>query len=238
MSFLGMVIVFGILCCFAYAGVMLYFRAHAARMMMGEECPYTHESTDYTKTLLVLGDSTGAGVGADSPQESVAGRLAAYMGATHTENYAVSGAAVSDLKAQIDKASLNCYDTILIQIGGNDIILFHDARSTAQKLDVLMMGLPSARQTILMCAGNVGGATIFPWVVRPFHTWTNLVFHRWFSKVAKRRHALYVNLYEPRNLDPFIQEPERYLSKDGLHPSSEGYAAWFEKIQQALETSV
>ena len=56
MSFLGMVIVFGILCCFAYARVMLYFRAHAARMMMGDEHPYKNESTDYTKTLLVLGE--------------------------------------------------------------------------------------------------------------------------------------------------------------------------------------
>lgn len=235
MSLFGIIVVLIILGCFAYAGIMLYFRAHAARLMMAEEHPYKNESIDYAKTLLVLGDSTGVGVGADKPEESVAGRLASYIGATHTENYAVSGATVADLKPQIEKVTLKSYDFILIQIGANDIIFFRGAKRTAQQLDIFMMMLPEARQTILMSAGNVGGATIFPFVVRPFHTWANLEFHKWFERVAKRRGATYVNLYEPRHIDPFLREPERYLSKDGLHPSSEGYGLWFEKIKQALK---
>lgn len=235
MSIFGIVAVLVVLGCFAYAGVMLYFRAHAARMMMVDEHPYKNESINYAKTLLVLGDSTGVGVGADKPEDSVAGRLATYIGATHTENYAISGATVADLKPQIEKTTLKSYDFILIQIGANDIIFFRDAKRTAQQLDILMMELPESKQTILISAGNVGGATIFPWVVRPFHTWTNLVFHKWFERVAKRRGVTYVNLYEPRHLDPFLREPERYFSQDGLHPSSEGYGLWFEKVKEAIE---
>lgn len=235
MSIWGIILVLCILSAIAYRATMVYFRASAARQLMGDEHPYTKNTTDYAKTLLVLGDSTGVGVGADTAEETVAGRLSSYIGATHVENYAVSGATVADLGAQLEKATLSAYDTILIQIGGNDIIFFHDAKRTAQRLDIFMMTLPDAKQVILMTAGNVGGATIFPLIVRPFHTWTNKAFHKWFSKVAIRRHAVYVNLYEEPEFDLFLKYPERYLSSDGLHPSSEGYGLWFEKVKETLK---
>jgi len=222
----------------AHRATLVFFRAHAARVQMGEEQPYRKETGDYSKTMLVLGDSTAAGVGASSPEDSIAGRLAAYIGATHVENYARSGAYVEDLKGQIDQATLERYDTILIQIGGGDMVFFHDARKTAQKLDILMMTLPEAGQTLLMSAGNVGGAKIFPMLIRPLHTWTTHVYHRWFQKVAKRRGAIYVNLYLQRKDDLFLDEPERYFSPDGIHPSSEGYALWFEKVRGALKHSI
>ncbi len=236
MSFWGIVLTLGILGAVAYRATMLFIRARAARTLMADEKPYTKETGDYTKTLLVLGDSTGVGVGADTPEESVAGRLAVHIGATHVENYAVSGAAVEDLKPQIDKATLSRYDMILIQIGGNDILLLHSPKETAKKLDILMMTLPDAGTTLLMSAGNAGGAVIFPLIVRPLHTWLNLGIHAWFKKVAARRNALYVDLYEPRGRDLFLKDPDRYLSKDGLHPSSEGYALWFEKVRVVLST--
>lgn len=236
MSIWGIIATLAIIIAVAYRASMVYFRARAARIQMSDEHPYKKESVDYTKTMLVLGDSTAVGVGSDTAEDTVAGRLATYIGATHVENYAKSGAAVKDLKSQIDQAVLEKYHTILIQIGGNDIILFHGAKKTAQQLDILMMTLPHAEQIILMSAGNVGGATIFPLIVRPFHTWTNHEFHKWFARVAERRKALYVNLYDKKEFDPFLREPERYFSPDGLHPSSEGYALWFEKIKTALES--
>jgi lysophospholipase L1-like esterase len=213
---------------------MVFLRAHAARVQMAEERPYKKETGDYAKAMLVLGDSTGAGVGAHVPEESVPGRLASYIGATHVENYAASGATVTDLKDQIDKATLSRYDTILLMIGGNDILFFHSAKKSAKKLDILMMTLPEASTVILMTAGNIGGATIFPFIVRPFHMLASLSFRKWFKKVAKLRGALYVDLYEPFIRDPFLEEPDRYLSSDGLHPSSEGYGLWFAKVKQSL----
>lgn len=87
----------------------------------------------------------------------------------------------------------------------------------------------------MLSAGNVGGATLFPPFVRPFHTATNLRFHKEFAKVAAAHGALYVNLYEPFWKDPFLRDPRRYLSRDGLHPSTYGYGLWFDKVKAALE---
>jgi lysophospholipase L1-like esterase len=226
----------GILAAVSYRATFVFFRAHAARMQMAEEKKFEKLTGNYEKTILVLGDSTGAGVGAEKPEDSIAGRLTAHIGATHVENYATSGAVVADLALQIQKATLNEYDVILIQIGGGDIVFFHNVRKTAQALDIAMMTLPESKLTLLMSAGNVGGAKIFPLVVRPFHTWATHEYHKWFAKVAKRRKATYVNLYLKRKEDIFLDQPDVYFSKDCIHPSSEGYAVWFKKVEEALPT--
>ena len=197
--------------------------------------PYRLSSFDYRTTMLVLGDSTGAGVGAERPEDSVAGRLAAHLGATYVENYAESGAMVEDLFGQIKEAKLPEYDVILVQIGGNDILAFHDAKRTAVRLSEAFGTLPRAGRMFLMCVGNMGGATLFPPPMRPFHTLVNRAFHKEFERVAHGWHATYINLYDPFFKDPFLRDPQRYLSRDGLHPSSYGYGLWFDKLKAQLD---
>lgn len=235
MSLLVNIVGIAILSVIAYWGANTFFKARISKALMEHEEPFKNETTDYRKTLLVLGDSTGVGVGADSPEDSIAGRLASYIGATYVENYAVSGTMTDELSFQMQKAKLPKYDYILLQIGGNDILAFHSAKKTAAKLSAAIAKLPPHGELILMSAGNIGGATLFPPPLRPFHTMVNLAMHKEFKRVAHGWHALYVDLYEPFWKDPFLQNPYRYLSRDGLHPSTYGYGLWFEKVKTALE---
>ena len=96
--------------------------------------------------------------------------------------------------------------------------------------------LPEADQIILMSAGNVGGAKLFPFFVRPFHTNLNIKYHERFEKLAKEseKNIIYINLFKNKEEDVFRKNPERYFSKDGLHPSSEGYAFWFRLLEEKL----
>ncbi|HRH24545.1 MAG TPA: GDSL-type esterase/lipase family protein [Candidatus Paceibacterota bacterium] len=219
----------------AFWGANTFLKARISKALMEHEEPYMNETLDQRKTLLVLGDSTGVGVGADKPEHSVAGRLAAYLGATYVENHAVSGALTEELSFQIQEAKLPKYDYILLQIGGNDILAFHSAKKTAAQLSTALGKLPPAGQIIIMSAGNAGGGTLFPPPLRPFHTLVNLAVHKEFARVAHGWRATYVNLFDPFWKDPFLRNPYRYLSRDGLHPSSYGYGLWFEKVKEALE---
>lgn len=219
----------------AYWGANTFFRARISNALMENKMPYQKESTDYGMTLLVLGDSTGVGVGADKPEDSVAGRLARYLEATYVENHAVAGTMTEELKFQIQKARLPKYDVILVQIGGNDILAFHNAKATAAQLSAMLAKLPPAQRTIVMTTGNVGGALLFPLPLRPFHTMATLALRREFMRVAHGWHALYVDLFFPFYNDPFLRNPYRYLSRDGLHPSSYGYGLWFDKLRDTLE---
>lgn len=228
------VFVLAVLLWIAWTALNLFMRARIATVMMAEAVPYEALTTDFAKTLLILGDSTGVGSGAVRPEESIAGRLAPFIGATYVENQAKNGAAVEDLSTQIQHIRLSHYDFILIQIGGNDILAFHSAKKMAYMLDKIMDTLPDAGKIVLVSAGNVGGATLIPLVARPLYTYMTLRVHKEFGKLAKKRGITYVNLFIPPSKDPFVKDPGRYLSPDGLHPSSEGYEFWFEQIKRAL----
>jgi lysophospholipase L1-like esterase len=171
------------------------------------------------------------------PEETLGAQLAAYIGATYVENQAKSGAAVEDLTTQIQRLHLSHYDLILIQIGGNDILAFHEPKKTAKMLDKILDTLPDAGKIILLTAGNVGGATLIPHIARPFYTFINLKYHKEFEKVAQKRGISYVNLYKKPSEDPFIQNPDEHLAPDGLHPSAKGYMVWFETLKRQIEGS-
>jgi lysophospholipase L1-like esterase len=213
-----------------------YARVQIAKALVKVAVPYQLNSTDTRVTLLVLGDSTGVGVGAVRPEDTVAGRLASKMGATSVENYSVSGAVVADLAGQLAQANLKTYSTILLQIGANDIMWFHSVAQSGRTLAHVLATLPHADTVYIMSAGNIGAATLIPFFVRPFHAMLNQKYHEEFAKVATAAGAHYVNLYAPPAQDPFTLEPEKYFSRDGLHPSSEGYRVWFDALERARVT--
>lgn len=234
LQILEIVVVIAILGVVTYWGASTFFKVRASRDLMADAVPYELRSDDHRSTLLVIGDSLGVGVGASKPEEAIPGRLAHYLGATHVENYSVIGAGVEDLAPQIAKATLPRYDVILVQVGGNNILAFDNVRWTGRILGEVFAELPESGKVILMSAGNAGGATLFPPPVRFFHTRTNLLYNKEFERVAHAWGVTYVDLYMPPSEDPFMQNPGFYLAADGLHPSSEGYQVWFEKLTETL----
>ncbi|MEK9176662.1 MAG: GDSL-type esterase/lipase family protein, partial [Patescibacteria group bacterium] len=139
-----------------------------------------------------------------------------------------------DLPIQIAGARLDRYAFILIAVGANDIISFGRSSSAMKKFELALSKLPPAGQVVVHSAGNVGGTTLFPFFIRPVYTWLTKKYHAGFEKLAAEKGFTYVNLYQPSSEDPFVREPKVYLAPDGLHPSSEGYRAWFEKIRPAI----
>ena len=234
-----LIIAFGVLVLIvvAYYGTVTYRKTAVSKMLVDKAKPFEVDrraNITSTTSVLVLGDSTGVGVGADRPEDSVAGLLSEKINAATLENYSVSGAVVDDLPAQVAKAKLKQYSFILIQIGGNDIIRFHSAKKTAAALDAVLATLPKSHRVAVMSAGNVGATTLFPWFMHPFYTALNLKYHEEFGKVVKARKFTYVNLYKEPAADLFSLRPDVYLSADGLHPSSKGYDLWLMDLMNSL----
>ena len=212
------------------------YKYNISKRLIQEAKAYSIEGSDFSKTLLVMGDSTGVGVGASRPEDSVAGRLAVAMRATYVENRSVSGAMVADLATQMADVSRERYDTVLIQIGANDIVHFHNAQETA---DALLPFVQKAKmmsdEVIVISAGNMGAVTNFPFPIRLFYTNLTLKYHAAFTAMATKTGAVYVNLYTSPDKDPFKAHPEIYLAADGFHPSSEGYGLWFERLKATVQ---
>lgn len=198
-------------------------------------------SSNFSKKILVLGDSTGFGVGASKAEDTIAGLLSKSTNATYVENLSVSGAQIKDLETQLNNRRLkdtdqDSYDIILIQIGGNDIIRFHSVSDQKLIYENLLKKLPAYKKLISISVGDVGDTTLFPFFIRPLHSMLSAKYHQMFEGALEEQsltnpNSFYINLsYTDKTNNPFLLYPEINLSADGLHPSSAGYKLWFEKI--------
>ena len=213
----------------------IYYKISVSKDIVARTSPFTIPGEDYTNTLLVLGDSTAVGVGASIPSDSIAGQLAAYTKATYVENYAVSGSVVADLQQQINLTTRKKYDRILVQIGANDMVAFHTPEKVAEELKNILVPLSEkTTHLIFISAGNLGGAPLIPFFLRPLYTKLNLRYHEEFESIGKLNGITYINMYTPPQEDPFILDPKNYFVEDDFHPSSLGYKAWFIRIQEKL----
>ena len=82
-----------------------------------------------------------------------------------------------------------------------------------------------------MPAGNVGNAPFFSPPFSWLMTHRAKGLHHLVRGIAGNTGTLYVNLYQAREVDPFAQAPVRYHAADGLHPSDEGYALWYQQLR-------
>ena len=231
MKLLLLAVVIGLLIYGIGESLRIYKLVQSSKQLIRDAVPYQLSSTDTTRSVLILGDSTAVGVGAEKATDTVAGKVAAFMSATSVENYAVSGARVSDVLAQLHQAKHDQYELIVIQVGGNDIIAFTGAKKAAASLSEILANLPKSTQVIVISAGNVGGAPLFPFFMRPVYTHLNERYHTAFEEIVSESGHQYVNLRTAPGGMLIERNPETYLSSDQLHPSSAGYGLWFEAIK-------
>jgi hypothetical protein len=119
-------------------------------------------------TVLILGDSTGVGVGARLPEESIAGLLAADYPDADIVNVAVSGTRVAGAIAQV-RTCLDAglrFDLALLHVGGNDVVVDTPLNQLAADCDRLLQGLGQlAARTVWLGPPDLGLAPLFP---RPY----------------------------------------------------------------------
>ena len=89
--------------------------------LIGKTTPFQLVTANAEFPVLVLGDSTAVGVGANQMSESLPALFAQHVRATQVENYASSGTTVRELSSQIAHAKRSHYQYILVQIGANDV---------------------------------------------------------------------------------------------------------------------
>jgi lysophospholipase L1-like esterase len=217
----------------SYEALHLWYYYRESRMLVAVAVRF--ERVEGIKRMLVLGDSIAVGVGADTPNHSVVGRLASEKLDHSVENHSVVGARISDLFTQLGHALFEHYDLAFITIGANDIIRFKSAAKAEQELEQFLSKLRGrVDRVVFLTAGNVGAAPIVPLVLRSLYHRRTLEYHEVFQGVAERTNSTFVNLYEKPESDQFLREPDRFLAADRLHPSSEGYRLYFERTLTRL----
>lgn len=181
--------------------------------------------------LVVLGDSSAAGMGADTPQQTVgaivSSGLAALTGRpVRLSNEAVVGAESSALDLQLANALDRTPhpDVALILVGANDVTHRIDRSTAVRHLEQVVRRLLSLDvQVVVGTCPDLGTVEPVPQPLR-------LVLRRWSRDLAAAQTVAVVeaggrtvslgDLLGPE----FSQRPSEMFSKDRFHPSPAGYA--------------
>jgi lysophospholipase L1-like esterase len=214
-----------------YCAYPLYAAVRAARPLVARARPYT-DSGVRSHAMLVLGDSTAVGVGS-TPAGSIPGRLAQSLDAS-VENYAKSGAVTSDLAQQYARAQQETYDTILIQIGANDVVGIGSLKNVSEifAADVAALSAKSSR-IIVLTAGDIGSAPLFRWPLSRIISYRTRVLREYFKAVCTQHGAIYVDIYAEPNI--IEDDPAKYHAADNFHLSDDGYGYWFSLVIKYVE---
>lgn len=204
-------------------------RISQAAQLARESEPLQHTPANAVQRLLIVGDSTGVGTGASAPQASLAGLLAQAFPRLRIDNRARDGATFEGVVQQL-LTNDQRYDVVLIQAGGNDVIRLRSDDAVRADIDrATALAAARADRVWLMPAGNVGNAPFFFPPLSSLMTSRAERLHGLIQAAAQRHGAVYVNLFQAPENDPFVQTPGLH-ARDGLHPSDAGYQVWFDEL--------
>ncbi|GAA3726128.1 SGNH/GDSL hydrolase family protein [Gordonia hankookensis] len=181
--------------------------------------------------LVVFGDSTAAGLGAETADQTpgvlLARRVAAETGKiVRYANKAIVGATSKGLEAQVDAMLITRErpDVAVILIGANDVTATNGIRSSAKRLgEAVTLLKENGAEVVVGTCPDFGVITAIPQPLRS-------VLRRWgLQLAAAQRGAVRAAGGRPVPMadllaKEFLAKPEHMFSPDQYHPSAAGYA--------------
>lgn len=181
--------------------------------------------------ILVLGDSSAAGLGAHHARETVgaiiANGVSALLGRpVHLTNRAVVGAESSDLERQLAEGleSITVPDVVVIMVGANDVTHRIDRATAVRHLEVTVRRIRAlGSQVVVGTCPDLG-------TIEPLAQPLRLLARRWSRDLAAAQTIAVVEA-GGRTVslghllgEEFAASPRTMFSEDRFHPSPAGYA--------------
>ena len=196
--------------------------------------------TDKTLTYLVLGDSTAAGWGAKSAEETYVCKVAQAVAArgfrVRVVNVAVGGARLRDVLAtQIAALKTNRPQIVTVSVGANDATHGTDDIEYSNDLKTLFAALKTSGATKILVA-NTPDMFQTPALVWPLA--------RKFGGRAQTQNAIFDTLISDtriQKVDLFgkgklvYARDQNLYARDLFHPSSKGYRVWAREFVRVLD---
>ena len=200
--------------------------------------PYEQAGTG-AGTIFIIGDSTGYGTGSAKSSDSVAGRLGADYPQYTITNNSVNGRKIAGAQEVVTGIS-QTYDLVVLQIGANDLLAGTAVQTVVADMEALIKALqPHAREIVVISSGNIGGVSRFTGEqATQFENISRDYTASMLELAEQYEHVAFVPLFDEPSDDVFVADPARYTAKDGLHPTSDGYAVWYDKAKPYFEAAL
>jgi lysophospholipase L1-like esterase len=176
-----------------------------------------------TSTLLILGESTAAGVGSSSIERTLAGYVNRFLKRQFTiENIGKNGLTVKEAYSLFEKESdysEKKHKGIFLYLGANDCFKLTNPDSFQENLKDLIEKISSKTNPDWIYLADIPPVHLFPAFSVRMRSFLNTQRHylqEKLSEVSKKNPKI---IFEPISLD---LEPG-FFSEDQIHPSDLGY---------------
>jgi lysophospholipase L1-like esterase len=178
--------------------------------------------------MLVLGDSTAAGVGADTQDDALPGTLARELVARWRRPVSwraigENGATARDLRERfIDEATAESFDFIFLTVGANDALGLRARGAFGRDIRALLAQLREANPQAIIMMSSLPAFKRFVLLPNPLR-W-NLYLHSQSLEAEAR--GIVAGLARTIMSPPPPPYTEGFFASDLFHPSAQGYRDW------------
>lgn len=181
--------------------------------------------------LLVIGESTAAGVGARTHETALAGQFAKFLGekigkSVHWHVIGRSGITVKEtIHELLPKIPAEKFDYILIALCGNEVLKLRSPRTFRRDMTKLLGILQKKNMDATFFITNAPAVRLSPVLPHPikFILGHLSALHDSNAKefTGKMKNVFY--FHQPQEV------PEDFFA-DGIHPSEKGYTVWSKRM--------
>jgi len=215
--------------------------------LMGDSAPAVTgdfgKATDPIVRLVLLGDSTAAGVGVSRTQDTIGAQVAMRLSSSgysvKLSSVAITGSQAADLAPQVGRAMVMTErpTVALIIIGANDATHLTPLDDVGRDLEEAVRRLREAGIGVVVATCPEMGAPNFARPLRDLVSWRGRGVAAKSERAVTRAGGLTVDL--AREAGPiFRRDPQRLHSSDEFHPSAAGYRVWADAITPVLQRAI
>lgn len=193
--------------------------------------------------LVVLGDSTAAGLGVDDPADAYPALLARRLAeATDTRveltALGISGARVEDVAdEQAPAAAALDPDVVFVGIGANDVTHLTSLDDVRDRMERVLRILQETGATVVVAGPPDMRVPVWHQPLRQLSYLRGRQVENAIAEVARASGVPVVELAEETG--PYFEaDPEAHFGADGFHPGPLGYRRWADAIFPVLLEAV
>lgn len=191
-----------------------------------------------SKHVLVLGDSTMFGAGIKDPANSIGGLLAERFPDATVETLAKIGNCVKDISGQMQSATFDHYDLIVIGVGGNDIVKLSRYSAVHASLQTTLAELSGRADKIVLCnCVNLANIGFFLFPLNRYFGHRSYRMSQLFAEVVcDFPNVRFADFYRPRKNDHYTKKTRaQFVAEDAFHPSDYANRFFFELIMREYD---
>lgn len=209
----------------------LYVAARASRLPEAEGPRTGTLGSGPDLRMLVLGDSSAAGVGVRRQEDALGGQLAQALSdrfTVHWEVNAVSGATTASTLARLDAVPAGACDVAVIALGVNDAKNGVSLSRWRRNYSALLQRLKAGGATRIFVSGlpPLGLFPLLPQPLRGVLGKRAARFDAVLAQLAAAQGAVHLAFDLPFDAG--------LMAEDGFHPGPRVYTAWAEAISRRI----